>query len=259
MEMLSANNAYRSIYNDEFDLKIKAMRKLRVIYSDPDATDCSSDEEEDESRRDKKSIGLKRVIHQIDLDESIPCESKRRRVKWTTLQKDEPIDSPCSVLESECSEDSGGLELKQSSHISNCEEFNSRLMELGSLIIDNNGFLLGEFSRLDDLWICDMKVTKHLIEYHSSEIHLEERLVGHHHGILLKSRKMSVQPVSHWLLLRRSSEHSVCPLYMDQSEFPAIVGKEVLAYSLAVELREYLDLSRLCGLCDHFPAATSLV
>ncbi|KAI7996965.1 hypothetical protein LOK49_LG10G00717 [Camellia lanceoleosa] len=119
------------------------MRKLRVIYSDPDATDCSSDEEEeeDESRRDKKSIGLKRVIHQIDLDESIPCESKRRRVKWTTL----------------CSEDSGGLELKQSSHISNCEEFNSRLMELGSLIIDNNGFLLGEFSRLDDLWICDMK------------------------------------------------------------------------------------------------------
>ncbi|CAL5419167.1 unnamed protein product [Camellia sinensis] len=214
------------------------MRKLRVIYSDPDATDCSSDEEEDESRRDKKSIGLKRVIHQIDLDESIPCESKRRRVKWTTLQKDEPIDSPCSVLESECSEDSGGLELKQSSHISNCEEFNSRLMELGSLIIDNNGFLLGEFSRLDDLWICDMKEERRFVQVklhcsvcntpdHSSEIHLEERLVGHHHGILLKSRKMSVQPVSHWLLLRRSSEHSVCPLYMDQSEFPAIVGKRL--------------------------------
>ncbi|GMP83298.1 hypothetical protein CsSME_00037262 [Camellia sinensis var. sinensis] len=125
------------------------MRKLRVIYSDPDATDCSSDEEEDESRRDKKSIGLKR-LGTFDSSEDTKSET-------VSKQKDEPIDSPCSVLESECSEDSGGLELKQSSHISNCEEFNSRLMELGSLIIDNNGFLLGEFSRLDDLWICDMK------------------------------------------------------------------------------------------------------
>ncbi|CAL5421565.1 unnamed protein product [Camellia sinensis] len=144
-------------------MKIKAMRKLRVIYSDPDATDCSSDEEEDESRRDKKSIGLKRVIHQIDLDLGTFDSSEDTKSETVSKQKDEPIDSPCSVLESECSEDSGGLELKQSSHISNCEEFNSRLMELGSLIIDNNGFLLGEFSRLDDLWICDMKTVVELV------------------------------------------------------------------------------------------------
>ncbi|XP_057482598.1 ethylene-responsive transcription factor ERF118-like [Actinidia eriantha] len=64
------------------------MRRIRVLCSDPDATDSSSDE--DDQRRPGKSGSLKRVVHQINL----PCEGngpKKRR--WASNRSsDNPPD-----------------------------------------------------------------------------------------------------------------------------------------------------------------------
>lgn len=197
------------------------MRKLRVICSDPDATDCSSDEEHG-VRVDKK-----RIIHQIDLEDVVPSEGtttrknppkKKKRAsiqssksnskspykgvrqrkwgKWAAeirdpinkirlwlgtfntaekayevylakkIELDEKkariaaiskglngvelvVSSPSSVLAKDdpVSPNDGGTETSADAESGG----------LGSQIIDKNGFLLGEFSSLDDMRISDAK------------------------------------------------------------------------------------------------------
>ncbi|XAR72355.1 hypothetical protein NMG60_11018967 [Bertholletia excelsa] len=206
------------------------MRRIRVICSDPDATDCSSDE--DDKSTENKSTKPKRVVHQIDLQEPIPSRNnsfKKQRLagegrapnskspykgvrrrswgKWAAEIRD-PIqkvrlwlgtfdtaeeayevylakkrefeakiaassssegsssgtggcsDSSNSAAEAE---DSGGAEgsapkrrrsQKISEALGSAEKGSHGGLGLGSVVIDNNGFLLDEFGHIDDLRIC---------------------------------------------------------------------------------------------------------
>nr|QNI23930.1 AP2/ERF transcription factor [Camptotheca acuminata] len=229
------------------------MRKIRVICSDPDATDYSSDEADDQ--RDDKicRVRRKRMVHEINFDFVVPGQrtngygnrnsrenpKKHRRIlgqiprghyrgvrmrkwgKWAAEIRD-PInkvrvwlgtfdtaeeanrvylskklefealamataekrktqpnasnesasassyESPSSVLEVETSNgnsgrittaigEGGGMRaVKQELQNEGLVVGELKLgMEFGSQIIDNYGNLLGEFSRLDDLRICD--------------------------------------------------------------------------------------------------------
>ena len=85
----------------------------------------------------------------INVGDVIPCEGTVKKLEFEAKaeQKDEPAVSPSSVLENECSDSGsdGGSDM-----------VHARVKECGdmTLIIDDHGNLLGEFSRLDDLQIC---------------------------------------------------------------------------------------------------------
>lgn len=188
------------------------MRKLRLVYSDPDATDSSSDE------GDSSKTGNKRLVRLIDLaDVKVPRElippKKRHRVsansngnnnsnrpsrspyvgvrqrRWGSwaaeirnpftktrvwlgtfgsaedaraayLAKRREFDvaalaaKPKAEIDSDCSVDVGSS--NSSNSVSGTDSGDCHGLGLiASMIIDKNGFLLGKFSHMDDLRICD--------------------------------------------------------------------------------------------------------
>nr|XP_018625762.1 ethylene-responsive transcription factor ERF118-like isoform X2 [Nicotiana tomentosiformis] len=192
------------------DEQIKIQRKIIIKISDPDATESSSSEEEQENRPSRKQQP-KLTVHEIFQDKvktttfssKLPSGVRKRKwgkycaeirdpfnkkkiwlgtfntaeeasqvyqskklefegkIKMAKIAKTNKGISEKSELESKTSDSSNGVEelLKgQWIQISDDKEVYISL-KLGVPIVDNYGFLLGEFSELDDLSIsvCDIE------------------------------------------------------------------------------------------------------
>ncbi|GFP84646.1 ethylene-responsive transcription factor erf118 [Phtheirospermum japonicum] len=197
-------------------------RKIRILFSDPDATDSSSDELDPSEKKSR------RIIHEIDLIQKVeinpgpekksPVEKKsnflgakkrirkfvgvrirdpiqKRRVwlgtfttaeeasraynskksefeemlrakrgfSWVPCEeKSSDLKSPTSVLEIDTAMESsgggGGDAVEEGASGENEAVENPKAEELGFFrgvqIVDENGFFMGDFSKLDDLSIC---------------------------------------------------------------------------------------------------------
>ncbi|KAM7484559.1 hypothetical protein LguiA_000568 [Lonicera macranthoides] len=151
------NKRISTLNSDESERgRRKRSKKIRLICSDPYATDSSSDE---------LQIGPKRIVREIllhhknpiQIEQLLSASDKPKNQSFVSyeLNNDSSTESPSSsgVKTENSTSPNDGSEIVNGG-LTTGQFWNMSFgLDCGSVIIDNHGFLLGEFSRLDDLRI----------------------------------------------------------------------------------------------------------